>query len=509
MNNSRSSYNEVPYPSFVFPQTSPDRLATLGRLRGIETSDPNNSSYLELGCGDGTNLIAFAYAYPESRFVGIDLAERHIEKARLSAEELRLKNIEFIAADIGELDLASLGTFDMIVAHGLFSWIPDAVRERVLLMYNELLEPNGIGYISYNAFPGCRVRQMMNDMMRFHCGEIDDAAERVEEAKTFVDFLADAMPENSVHAQIVAHEQGGIASRSDANFFHDDLSSFNQPFYLHEFVSLLASNGLSYIGEANPSTADPARLRPDVRESIMGTSDDPLIREQYIDFVEMRRFRASLVCRAEAEPLAEYDPGAFHFMRIASVLSSEGQFDLSSNGAMHFSGKHGGLDVSHPLTKAFLIELERRGISGGNCDDAIENTAMLLGSQPTADDLNILDAYLSMMFRAEFITAHSCEPKFVETISERPLVSAFARYQLENGSDFVTTLAEENLDIENPIVGAVIRLCDGTRTKEDIVNDLKEMVNVPEDELDDLAAALPAMIDDILDELAVRGLLIA
>lgn len=509
MNDKISSYNEVPYPSFVFPQTSPDRLATLGRLRGIETANPNDSRSLELGCGDGANLIAFAYAYPESRFVGIDLAERHIEKAKLSAQKLGLKNIEFIAADICELELAALGKFDTIVAHGLFSWVPDAVRERILLIYKELLEPNGVGYISYNAFPGCRVRQMMNDMMRFHCGDIDEPAERIDEAKTFVDFLADAVPENSIQAQIVVHEQSGITSRSDANFFHDDLSQFNQPFYLHEFVSLLAANGLSYIGEANPSTANPDRLRPDVRESIIGTSDDPLIREQYIDFVEMRRFRSSLVCHADAAPLAEYDARALHFMRIVSTLSADGPMNLSPNDVMHFSGKNGGLDVSHPLTKAFLIELERQGLSGANCEAAIENTAMLLGSEPDTDDLNILDTYLSMMFRAEFITAHSCEPKFAETISERPFVSAFARYQIESGSNFVTTLAEANLDIENPIVGAVIRLCDGLHTADEIAQELKEMVNVPEDEMENLAAALPAMIGDILNEFTASGLLTA
>ncbi len=507
MNDKISSYNEVPYPSFVFPQTSPDRLATLGRLRRIETSDPNDSRYLELGCGDGTNLIAFAYAYPESRFVGIDLAEVHIEKAKLSARKLGLKNIEFIAADICELELSALGKFDMIVAHGLFSWIPDAVRKRVLIMYKELLEPNGVGYISYNAFPGCRVRQMMSDMMLFHCADIDDPAERIEAARTFVGFLADAVPENSVHAQIVAHEQSGVASRSDANVFHDDLSPLNQPFYFHEFVSLISSNELSYIGEANPSTANPDRLRPEVRESVFGTSDDPLVREQYIDFVEMRRFRSSLVCRADAAPSPEYDAGALHSMRLVSTLSADGPMNLSPEAAMRFSAKKGGLDVSHPLTKAFLIELERHGASGINCEDALENTAMLLGSEPAIEDLNILDAYLLMMFRAEFITAHSCEAKFAKTISERPRVSAIARHQIESGSNVVTTLAEENLDIENPIVGAVMRLCDGMHTADEIAVELKQMVDVPEDEMEDFAAALPKMIEDILSEFAARGLL--
>src|SRR5687767_6125840 len=51
------SYDDVPYSSFTFPQTRPDRLATLAAFHGTEPADPGNCRVLELGCGDGTNLV--------------------------------------------------------------------------------------------------------------------------------------------------------------------------------------------------------------------------------------------------------------------------------------------------------------------------------------------------------------------------------------------------------------------------------------------------------------------
>ena len=82
MGKDQFTYDAVPYPSFTFPQTHPDRLSTLGAIAGVSTAHPERCRVLELGCGDGTNLLSFAYALPESQFVGIDLSQVHISRAR-------------------------------------------------------------------------------------------------------------------------------------------------------------------------------------------------------------------------------------------------------------------------------------------------------------------------------------------------------------------------------------------------------------------------------------------
>jgi tRNA G46 methylase TrmB len=71
----------VPYPGHRFAQTDPDRLATVATLFGLQPAAPAACRLLELGCGDGGNLVPMAYALPESAFTGIDLSATAIERA--------------------------------------------------------------------------------------------------------------------------------------------------------------------------------------------------------------------------------------------------------------------------------------------------------------------------------------------------------------------------------------------------------------------------------------------
>ena len=68
MRGPETEYNQVAYPSAIYPQTHPDRFATLGRLFGLAPENVERARVLELGCGDGANLIAMAAALPNSRF---------------------------------------------------------------------------------------------------------------------------------------------------------------------------------------------------------------------------------------------------------------------------------------------------------------------------------------------------------------------------------------------------------------------------------------------------------
>src|SRR5688572_13636865 len=52
-----SSYDAVPYSVGAFPQTRPDRLATVAKLFGMRPAPPSRCRVLELGCAAGGNLI--------------------------------------------------------------------------------------------------------------------------------------------------------------------------------------------------------------------------------------------------------------------------------------------------------------------------------------------------------------------------------------------------------------------------------------------------------------------
>src|SRR4051794_20005030 len=115
-----TTYDEMPYINAAFPQTHPDRLATLARMMGMSPPDVETCRVLELGSASGDNLIPMALALPNAQFLGIDLSARQTEQGQLIVKTLGLGNIELRQADIARVD-ASYGKFDYIVCHGVFS----------------------------------------------------------------------------------------------------------------------------------------------------------------------------------------------------------------------------------------------------------------------------------------------------------------------------------------------------------------------------------------------------
>ena len=61
-----NAYDAVAYEGHAYEQTHPDRLATQATLFGLRPAPPARSRVLELGCGDGGNLIPMALGLPRS-----------------------------------------------------------------------------------------------------------------------------------------------------------------------------------------------------------------------------------------------------------------------------------------------------------------------------------------------------------------------------------------------------------------------------------------------------------
>src|SRR5688500_10900836 len=135
----RAAYAEVPYPGLAFPQSHPDRLATNALLMGMKPAAPEDCRVLELGCGDGGNLIPMAAALEGSEFVGLDLEPSAIARATERAAALGARNATFVAEDLATLDPEQLGRFDYVVAHGVYSWVPRTVADRLLAVCRAVL----------------------------------------------------------------------------------------------------------------------------------------------------------------------------------------------------------------------------------------------------------------------------------------------------------------------------------------------------------------------------------
>ena len=190
----KDAYDAVAYPSFSYPNTHPDRLATMAILYGLIPAPVEQCRVLEIACNEGANLIPMAYAIPGSEFVGFDLARLPIKRGQERIPELGLTNVRIFQSDLLNVD-AELGQFDYIIAHGLYAWVPEPVRERLLALCSELLGPHGVAFVSYNALPGGHLRNMIRDMMLYSVKDIEDPGQKVERAIAFLRSVLDTRPQ--------------------------------------------------------------------------------------------------------------------------------------------------------------------------------------------------------------------------------------------------------------------------------------------------------------------------
>ena len=88
---------------------------------------------------------------------------------------------------------ADLGNFDYIIAHGVYSWIPEPVRDQLLKVCKDHLAPQGVAYISYNTYPGWHMMSMIREMMLYRARDIEAPMEKAAAARELIEFLYEAL----------------------------------------------------------------------------------------------------------------------------------------------------------------------------------------------------------------------------------------------------------------------------------------------------------------------------
>ncbi|HXV73592.1 MAG TPA: class I SAM-dependent methyltransferase, partial [Sphingomonadales bacterium] len=185
------SYDLVPYHSLPFAGTHPNHLAAIATIFGMKPPAIETCRILEMACASGGNIIPMAAYLPGCEAVGIDLSARQIEEGEKTIKALGLKNIELRCHGIQDIS-AKLGKFDYIIAHGVYSWVTDDVRKKIVAVCKENLTENGVAYVSYNTYPGWHMPQALREMMLYHTAAFKDHKARVGQARAFLRFLFEA-----------------------------------------------------------------------------------------------------------------------------------------------------------------------------------------------------------------------------------------------------------------------------------------------------------------------------
>jgi|SRR5579872_2280167 len=502
-----NAYDELPYPGKPFSQTHPDRLATLATLFGMTPAPVDRCRILEVGCGDGANLIPMAFGLPSSQCIGIDLSRTAIALGQAIVDTLELPNIT-----LRQLDLMAagpdLGEFDYIIAHGIYSWVPPDVRERLLEICKSRLRPNGIAFISYNAYPGGHLRDILREMMLFHTRNASSPAEKLRQARELLEFLVVAHREDDAYSLFLRTEVKSLLERHPAAFYHDELEVHNHRFYFHEFTRDATRHGLQYLSEATPLSMQTGVLGNDLTTKLRAiTGSDEMLQQQYMDFVKLRNFRQTLLCHADI-PL-DRTPHTSSILKMwaaadASAVSPDP--DVRSENSQEFKYRSGGsMSTNHPLAKAAMLHLGRAWPRAVPFDELLQVARSLAGRDITSgpsleEDSTWLAEMLLRLYAANFLELHVYEPPFVTSVSRRPVASALARAQIQKGSAS-TTLKHEAAELADQGARDLLLLLDGTHDRAQLLYEMRQRYDPSE--------ITPERLEANLERLAKMPLLVA
>lgn len=505
-----SPYDSLPYSSGAYPESHPDLLSGIGRLFGLDSPDPENCRVLEFACADGSNLLPMACEFPNSEFIGIDLSQKQIDVAQDAVRETGIKNTTFHAINLLDADEVLEGKYDYIIAHGLYAWIPDNVKKKLLELSKKYLSPNGIVYISYNTLPGWRPLQALREMMIYHTAGIEDLAQKSGQARAFLNFMANAVPEDDPYGVTLKKQSQFLSNYSDAYFVHDWLETENDPLYFHQFVNAADAEGLQYLGESNVPSMFAVDFAKETLRTLKSISTDQVSFEQYLDFVRNRRFRQTLLCHDNLPLSRDLKAARLDSMYLRTTVATN-----STNEVDVFRTRNGSkIKVKNDIARLLLrvlvekypdsapfMELSdelHRQLSAESIDESI---AQHQGDEKVTHLLldAIVRGLVDVSGRCFIAGSGSCD---------LPRAQAYARYQAKN-SFAVTNRLNETKRLD-PLALLLIRHLDGNTTRESLVDVLAKAIEagdikLEEDEPSQADGSDDYISNEMLQELVNEG----
>ena len=460
-----ASYDDLPYTSLPLPDTHPDYLRAIARLYGVAAAPMASCRVLELGCAGGGNLLPLAWYFPTSQCTGVELAQGHVNDASALIAELRLNNAHVLHRSITD-SMDDLGTFDYILAHGVYSWVPRAVQDRLLEICGQHLAANGVAYISYNTLPGWHVRGLLRDALLAYCAPSGCASQRLAQAYALFDLLEPALrAQTSLDAQLALQEIDYLRRAAPSYVYHEYLEEINQPLHFSTFMQRAEGVGLAYLADAELWTMFPDTLGADAAAAFAAIPDR-LQQEQMLDLARLRKFRRSLLVRKDISVRSTPDLAALETLAYFADLSSPDEIDLGNIIAQNFKGASGNMySVSQPLTKAALMLLAMHYPQAIAWNELQQRAAELVTEQGgrLADDAT--DAYHTEFF--SLIAYQAVRPTLemhagIDTLAERPCAHPLARAQAARGC-IVASLRHTAVELD-ALSTSLLSHLDGTRS---------------------------------------------
>jgi methyltransferase-like protein/2-polyprenyl-3-methyl-5-hydroxy-6-metoxy-1,4-benzoquinol methylase len=478
----RADYDAAPYESHAYPESAPGRIAAIAHLLGLDAPEVAGARVVEIGCAAGGNLIPFAAEHPAALAVGIDLSQVQVEQGRQLVEAMGLDNLKLVVGDIASLDLESLGQFDFVICHGVYSWVPEHVQQAILPAIRSLLAPEGVAYLSYNTYPGWKSKEIVRDAMMLFGAESSTPEQKVSDARGLIELLDDVAPDGGVLATALSDYKSFGGKAADYYLLHEELETFNLPCYFLELLQRAEEHGLAYLAEARPQVMFPGNYGDKVSEKLLKEcGHSQVLLEQYLDFVVNRTFRQTLLVHSEQVPKIRYqmDRSRWNKVHFAAALPpAAGATRLDDTPQQYGLSGESALVVTDPVVKAALDSFNDRWpwtLTRQELADTVRARIVSAAVDSTELEKRIDDLLEYLIFRGQvdYRLAQVAPEAGASTVLPEP-IRRMAQHTREAAEAATFNRWHETVFM-NPLDRYLLPQLDGTRTRDALVETLLDV----------------------------------
>ncbi len=272
---------------------TPAHIGLVCALAGVDWPPRRSMVVADIGCGRGFTAGVLAAASPGWQVIGLDHNPAHIAEARELAAAARLPNATFIEADLGSLADAAIDALpplDVVMLHGVWTWVSDAVRAGIVRVMARRLKPGGIAYIGYNALPASAEDYALQRLLAGFAAEAGgSSAERMATAVARLRGCAATAPRWLAASPMLARLLDPGSGVDPAFLAHEFLTDHWRPVFHADLCADLAPARLGFVGSANLFENRPAMVFTAAQAALGG--------EVMKDLCLVRNFRADVFQR--------------------------------------------------------------------------------------------------------------------------------------------------------------------------------------------------------------------
>ena len=306
--------SDVPYLLGFYREAVPAHIAfaaaCVGRHPGLALRPKR---VLELGIGMGLHVVINAAVNPRTQFEGVDFNPLHVAHAQGLADEAALDNVSAREASFQDLARETpegRQDLDLIVAHGILTWISAEAREAVVEIARKRLKPGGLLYVSYNCMPGWAPVLPLQRFLREHAKRA--AGRSDQQVGAGLDLARALMAEGAGYFRANPGLRQHVEKMSPANrnyLAHEYLNAHWSIFHFADVAELFDRAKLDFVGSATLVENGEPLAVPEGTRARIAAETDPVFKETLRDIASNKRFRRDLFARG-ADTLGETERAA-------------------------------------------------------------------------------------------------------------------------------------------------------------------------------------------------------